>query len=228
MDYIFKDVFVINTHANAADYTRTVPGNIMMIKSLPGVSIPTVVSNMLFGAFTNVTSPITYSAEYILKIIKDYYKSQPDSPEFYGKIYSPSEIYTDNLLEFDESYKDEDSGDILHITDNIDHKTIKKFRDIVVIREQIIDSAKYNIDKQKFIVNISDLINTLNLYMEGNPYLLVVVSCSYIDETYDELTQEAAEQKIPITILSSVLNKNNYYKKYLKYKQKYFDLKNLN
>lgn len=223
-EYIFKNVFIINAHGSVASDRVTPTRNVKMIKSFPGVSIPQVVSNYLFGQFTRVDLPLVYSAENILKNIKDFYTTH--SAEFYSKIYLPGDLYTNNIIEFDALYTNEDNGDILHIQDNGFAKTFRRFRDIPHIKNSIIDMANFNIEKQKYIVKLSDIINILNVYMRDGPYLLVVLSCSYIDDYYEINMRKTAAALVPIDAVYKALNDNGYYKKYLKYKRRYLNLKN--
>jgi len=222
----FENIFIIIAHGGIvsnpdANIVR-LTSNIKMIKPLPGMITAEDTHKYLFSAIANSN---LNTAEDILANINSYYNTTAGI-ESYFKIYTPVTNFTDMLIEFSPSLNSLDDGNILRIQNN-QYKTITDLRDIKQLKDLILKLN--NLHEGKYKVKLSDIIKYLDQLMVNGRYLLVVLSCAFINDGFTVELAKRAEIRKPIIEVERELNGLNffggYYNKYLKYKNKYLQLK---
>lgn len=78
-----------------------------------------------------------------------------------------------------------------------------------------------------YVVKLSSIIQYIKQYVDGDPFLLIVTSCSYISEERAEVMNVLSANRVPPSIINRQLSEQDLFSKYLKYKKKYLNLKKL-
>ena len=252
----YKTAIIIKAHGllipAEKDITGTVPENINILKTLPGVNIPGPIPEFVVKWVREPTT--TYRADIIRELIQNEYNfnnydpAEPDLPlpVFYGNIYVPKENYTDSDIFFKEvqEYPDEagEIGYVYHFNKNADESVVEvnDFRNIPTFNQHIFNVANIVSDDLKaelgfrgnwYRVKLSFLISLLNNILGNSPYLLIDLACACIPipEVADEILKLTLEGTSFNDFHNHMVTKYNvggkYYKKYLKYKVKYLTLK---
>jgi hypothetical protein len=235
------------------DKIGTVPDNINILKPLPGVNIPGPIPDFVIKWVKEPTT--IYRADFIRELVqneynnKSYDPAKPDLPLpiFYGNIYVPGENYTDSDIFFKKSqeYPDEagEIGYVMHIKKNADESAVEvndfrnndTFNQNIFTAENLVsDALKAELGGSKgnwYRVKLSFLILLINYILGNSPYLLIDLACACIPDPKiaDEIMELTLKGTSFIDFHRYLTTKyqvgGKYYKKYLKYKNKYLVLK---